>query len=271
MFPERLLYQISRSNTNDAFPPTMQPVFCLSTRTEDMTSTFGKGRPLTKKKNHWFDWHKNLSGGDDFPHCFNCFDFLSCGKRNTLIWMDLAINSFCCLPLWSQVAFIFRIALCPKCGFCHGMAMNNPWETVRFLRMKIWCKNWYGICHLCLCFLCVTCFFLPWTTPWFLSATLIFAASVESPASDCLAVLACFQNPRPTSKDIWMIAENRSLVSCSCCFLMFLCVLLVFWWGNCRKSIWLKKILSLFLWLTTKILDLQFWAKHADVFRKLSF
>lgn len=50
MFPERLLYQISRSNTNDAFPPTMQPVFCLSTRTEDMTSTFGKGRPLTKKK-----------------------------------------------------------------------------------------------------------------------------------------------------------------------------------------------------------------------------
>ena len=151
MFPERLLCQISRSNTNEAFPPTMQPVFCLSTRTEDMTSTFGKGRPLTKKKNHWFDWHTNLSGGDDFPHCFNCFDFLSCGKRNTLIWMDLAINSFCCLPLWSQVAFIFRIALCPKCGFCHGMAMNNPWETVRFLCMKILCKNGYGICHLCLC------------------------------------------------------------------------------------------------------------------------
>ena len=80
MFPERLLCQISRSNTNEAFPPTMQPVFCLSTRTEDMTSIFGKGRPLTKKK-HWFDWHKNLSGGDDFPHCFNCFDFLSCGKE----------------------------------------------------------------------------------------------------------------------------------------------------------------------------------------------
>ena len=34
-----------------------------------------------KKKFHWFDWHKNLSGGDDFPHSFNRFDFLSCGKE----------------------------------------------------------------------------------------------------------------------------------------------------------------------------------------------
>ena len=50
MFPERLLCQISRSNTNEALPPTMQPVFCLSSRTEDMTSTCGKGRRLTQKK-----------------------------------------------------------------------------------------------------------------------------------------------------------------------------------------------------------------------------
>ena len=51
----------------------------------------------------------------------------------------------------------------------------------------------------------VMCFFLPWTPPCFLAATHFFAALVAPPASDSLALVACFQNPRPASKDRWLL------------------------------------------------------------------
>lgn len=158
MFPERLLCQISRSNINEALPPTMQPVFVWVPAQKTWPQHLAK-EVVSPKKNrfHWVDWYKNLSGGDDFPHSFNRFDFLSCGKEK-YVNLSRSGYKFMLLPATVKPSCIyFSNCTVPQMRLLSWHGHEQPMGDGTFFyvwksRVKIeMCKNWYGICHLCLC------------------------------------------------------------------------------------------------------------------------
>ena len=64
------------SNTKEAHPS-----FFLSSRTEDMTSTFGKGSPLPKSM---ILFTQKFVGADGFRHCFNRLQLSVARGKNML-------------------------------------------------------------------------------------------------------------------------------------------------------------------------------------------